>query len=114
VRVWLPPLLETGAKLTTVGGVIDVGLKTTSNTGWSSIPFGATPVWPWMKSKNPTPLICTGILAVLKLVVAVRRALNSDLALAMPGANGLPEPTHPGRGISAIMVLPAASESTTW
>src|SRR5437588_10718724 len=53
-----------------VGGLDTAGLKTMSSTGCSSIAFGATPVWPCLKSKNPTPLICTGIFAVLKLVVA--------------------------------------------
>jgi hypothetical protein len=35
-------------------------------TGCSSIAFGATPDWPCLKSKNPTPAICT-------LVFAARR-----------------------------------------
>src|SRR5262245_49557816 len=25
-------------------------------TAWSSMPFGATPVWPWIWSKKPTPV----------------------------------------------------------
>jgi hypothetical protein len=36
----------------------------TSSTGCSSMPLGATPVWPCRKSNIPTPVIVTGILAV--------------------------------------------------
>src|SRR5713101_3434933 len=39
------------------------GLKMISSNGCNSIPFGATPVCPCRKSKNPTPVICTGIFA---------------------------------------------------
>lgn len=80
-----------------------------SRIGWSSIPLGATPVWPWIKSKNPTPVICTGKLTDWKNVVAVRRASNSSRALATPGANGLPAPTQQGQGISVTIVLPDRS-----
>ena len=85
------------------------GLKMTSSTGCSSIPFGATPVCPWRKSNMPTPLIWTGMFAVWKLVVAVNLALNSFRAFVMPGKNGLPAPTQVGDGISTIMVSPLAS-----
>ena len=40
------------------------GLKMISSTGWSSMPFGATPVCPCRKSNIPTPVTRTGILAV--------------------------------------------------
>jgi len=33
-------------------------------TGWSSKPFGATPLCPWMKSKKPTPAKLTVVFAV--------------------------------------------------
>jgi hypothetical protein len=85
------------------------GLKTMSRIGCSSIPLGATPVWPCRKSNMPTPVIFTGMFAVWKLVVAVNLALNSFRALVMPGKNGLPAPTHEGEGISVIMVLPDES-----
>ena len=85
------------------------GLKMTSRTGCNSIPLGATPVCPCRKSNMPMPLICTGMFAVWKLVVAVNRALNSFRAFVMPGKNGLPVPTHVGDGISTIMVSPLAS-----
>lgn len=57
----------------------------------------------------PTPVTCTGMFAVWKLVVAVSMALNLLRALVMAGKNGLVEPTHEGMGISVIMVFPAAS-----
>jgi hypothetical protein len=92
----------------------DVGLKTMSITGCSSIPFGATPVWPCKKSNIPIPVTRTGVLVVLKDVVAVNFASNWLLACEIPEANGLPAPTQEGRGISAIIVLPALSLSTRW
>jgi hypothetical protein len=104
---WLTAKLV-GAALTVKSGPVP-GLKTMSSTGCSSIPLGATPVWPWRKSNMPAPVTFTGMLAVWKLVVAVNLASNSDRALVMPGRNGLPDPTHVGEGISAIMVLPDAS-----
>lgn len=97
-----------GEALSAKSGLVP-GLKMTSRTGCSSIPLGATPVCPCRKSNIPTPLICTGMLAVWKLVVAVNLALNSFRALVMPGKNGLPAPTHDGEGISTIMVSPLAS-----
>ena len=97
-----------GAALKVKSGLVP-GLKTMSSIGCSSIPLGATPVWPCKKSNMPTPVICTGMFAVWKLVVAVNLALNSDRALVIPGRKGLPAPTHDGEGISVIMVLPDAS-----
>src|SRR5215467_7481667 len=38
------------------------GLKMMSRMGCSSIPLGATPVWPCRKSNIPTTTTCTGIL----------------------------------------------------
>ena len=35
-------------------------------TGWSSMPFRATPVWPWIWSKKPTPEIVAVPLSLLK------------------------------------------------
>jgi hypothetical protein len=89
-------------------GVV-LGLKMTSSTGCNSIWLGAAPVCPCGKSNIPTPVICTGMFAVWKLVVAVNLASNSERALVMPLRKGLPEPTHDGAGISVIMVLPDAS-----
>jgi hypothetical protein len=76
-----------------VGGVDAAGLKMMSSTGCNSIAFGATPVWPCLKSKNPTPLICTGMFAVLKLVVALKRASFPDnlLFYREPRARRKPE-----------------------
>lgn len=81
----------------------------TSSTGCSSIPLGATPVWPCRKSNIPTPVIVTGILAVWKLVVTLNFASNSDLELVTPFKNGLPLPTQWGAGISQIIVWPLLS-----
>jgi len=89
-------------------GVV-LGLKMTFSTGCNSIWLGAAPVCPCGKSNIPTPVICTGMFAVWKLVVAVNLASNSERALVMPLKKGLPEPTHEGAGISVIMVLPDAS-----
>jgi hypothetical protein len=83
VVVFVPPCATdtvVGDALMAKFGVGLPGLKITSSTGCSSIPFGATPVCPWRKSNMPTPLIWTGIFAVWKLVVAVNLALNSDRA----------------------------------
>jgi hypothetical protein len=63
----LPPCAtETlvGEALTAKSGAGLPGLKIMSNTGWSSIPFGATPVCPCRKSNMPTPVIFTGIFTV--------------------------------------------------
>src|SRR5262249_51764276 len=85
------------------------GLNTMSSTGCSSTPFGATPVCPWRKSKKPTPLICTAMLAVWNDVVACNCASNFERAAEIADANGLPVPTQLGDGISVIIVLPDAS-----
>ena len=84
-----------------------------SSTGWISIPFGARPLWPWSLSKNPTPVICTGIAGFgdLKLVPALSSSSNACRAAVMPGPNGLWPLMQPNRGISAIMVRPSPSDS---
>jgi hypothetical protein len=35
------------------------------STGWSSIPFGETPIWPWTASKYPTPVIVADPLSLV-------------------------------------------------
>lgn len=52
-----------GAALAVKSGPVP-GLKTMSSTACSSIPFGATPVWPCRKSNMPTPVTFTGMFAV--------------------------------------------------
>jgi hypothetical protein len=52
-----------GAALAVKSGPVP-GLKTMSSTACSSIPFGATPVWPCKKSNMPTPVTFTGMFAV--------------------------------------------------
>ena len=84
----------------------------TSSTGCSSMPLGATPVWPCRKSNIPTPVIVTGIFAVWKLVVTLNFASNSALELVMPFRKGLPLPTQCGAGISQIIVWPLLSLMT--
>ena len=50
----------------------------------------------------------------LELVVTAYCESNSVRAFWMPEVKGLPAPTQAGSGISAIIVLPAASFSTRW
>src|SRR5438067_384917 len=106
------PLL--GVTDTTVGGGGGVGegvgmgdggggLNCTSITGWSSIPFGATPVCPCRKSKKPIPRTRTGVFVVLKLVVALNFASNSFRALWIDERKQLPA-EQAGSGISVIIV----------
>src|SRR5262249_32280200 len=45
--------------------------KQIDRTGCSSIPFGATPVWPCKKSNIGIPVTVTGIFAVTNEVVGV-------------------------------------------
>src|SRR5579885_3433450 len=61
----------------------DVGLNLMSSTGCSSMALGATPVWPCWKSKKPMPFRHTGMLAVLKDVVAEYLLSNSERAVWM-------------------------------
>ena len=120
VRVTEPPNCDGfGAE----ASVVVVGVvKVMSRIGCSSKPFGATPVCPWMKSKKPTPVMRTGMLAVWKNVVAARRASNLPRAMLMPAVNGLGAGTrgvaevmmHAGDGISVTMVLPWSSCTTMW
>ncbi|HKV38478.1 MAG TPA: hypothetical protein VJX67_04630 [Blastocatellia bacterium] len=90
------------------------GLNFMSRSGCSSIPFGATPVWPWRKSNIATPVTWTGMFAVWKLPFAVNFASNSDLALLMPARSGLLLPTQCVAGISHIIVRPPLSCMTRW
>jgi hypothetical protein len=43
------------------------------STGWSSAPFGATPNWPWMRSKKKTPVRIAQPLGFWNLWVEGRR-----------------------------------------
>ena len=109
-----PPWLSVrllGEALMVKSGVV-LGLKMISSTGCNSIWLGAAPVCPWGKSNIPTPVTCTGMFAVWKLVVALSIASNLERALVIEGKNGLVDPTQEGIGISVIMVLPDASWST--
>ncbi len=83
-----------------------------SSTACSSMPLGATPVWPCRKSKKPTPVTVTGTFAAWKVPVGVYFASNSLRAFSMLDSSGLDEPTQAGSGISAIIVLPDASAIT--
>ena len=76
--------------------------------------LGATPVWPWAKSKKPTPVTVTAVFAVLKLPVGEYLASNSPRAEVTLDSSGLPAPTHAGSGISAIIVCPEPSFRTRW
>src|ERR1043166_6919489 len=101
-----------------VGGAV----KVMSRIGWTSMPFGATPGCPWMKSKKPTPVMRTGTFALWKNDVGVKRASNLPRAMLMPAVNGLgagtrgvPEVTmQAGEGISVTIVLPCSSWMTLW
>src|SRR5438067_13510918 len=98
VGVLMPPLLTVAVIITgcpycdgllfDISVVVEFAVKLISSTGCSSMPFGATPVCPWMKSKNPTPFICTGTFAVWKLDVADNRPSNLARALAIAAPNG--------------------------
>src|SRR5581483_8007223 len=78
--------------------------KLISSTGCSSMPLGAMPVCPCSKSKKATPFTWTGMLAVWKLGVAVRRASNFARAPAIPGPRGLGTSMRPGPfGLGARM-----------
>src|SRR3954464_14534318 len=114
VGVLCPPLVTVAVMVTIcpycdglaldISVVVVLAVKLISSTGCSSMPLGATPVCPWMKSKKPTPLICTGTCTAVKNVVGVKRASNLARAAATPGPNGLPGATQAGDGISATIV----------
>src|SRR3954469_9010070 len=66
---WLVDVFGAGVvvPLVVVAGAVVVGVVVVvvvpppvpsekASAGWSSIPFGATPVWPWITSKKPTPV----------------------------------------------------------
>src|ERR1043166_3198461 len=92
--------------------VVVGAVKTMSRIGWGSMPFGAPPVCPWMKSKKPTPVIRTGTFALWKNDVGVKRASNLPRAMLMPavkglgaGTRGVPEATmQAGEGSSVTIV----------
>jgi hypothetical protein len=44
-------------------------------TGCSSMPLGATPVWPWGLSKKPTPLNVARLLNLCRLCASAHRNL---------------------------------------
>lgn len=54
------------------------------------MPFGATPFWPWMKSKNPIPRIVTVADGYCGDVVTVYIASISERARDMKQSHGLP------------------------
>src|SRR5947209_13761270 len=97
-----------------VSVVVVLAVKSTARTGCNSIPFGATPVWPCRKSKNPTPVICTGTLTCWNVFVAVNMLSNFARAVVMPSENGLliswrgevGDRMQAGDGISVTMVRP--------
>lgn len=66
-----------------VGGATSSLPNCTSSTECSSMPLGATPVWPCRKSKKPTPVIVTGTLAVLNELV-VYLVVNSERGFLCP------------------------------
>jgi hypothetical protein len=86
--------------------------KARLTTGCSSMPFGATPVWPCRKSNIPMPLTCTGTLTCWKDSPMVYVASNCERTCWIAEANGLLASTQLGEGISAIIVLPALSLRT--
>jgi hypothetical protein len=71
--------------------------------GCSSIAFGATPAWPWSKSKNATPVSC-----------ARAHGRNARRAAAICACRtGNARLSHVGAGDSVIIVR-RPSLSTTW
>src|SRR5207247_8685142 len=48
-----------------------------ATTGWSSMPFGATPSWPWIWSKKPTPVIVAAPLSLRNELVGAPHAATS-------------------------------------
>src|ERR1051326_7294806 len=102
--------------------VVVGAVKTMSRIGWSSMPFGATPVCPWMKSKKPTPVMRTGTFALWKNDVGLKRASNLPRAMLMPavkglgaGRRGVPEVTmQAGGGVSGTVGLACSSLTTMW
>jgi hypothetical protein len=78
------------------------------STECSSMPLGATPVWPWSTSKKPTPVTVTVSFAVWKEVVTAYFASKALREAVTCEVHELPV-RQPGYGISAIIVLPAES-----
>lgn len=67
-RLGEPALLQLGpfAKEMVSAGLVlkkvsqEQRARVNTRTGWSSIAFGATPRWPCLESKKPTPVIVAG------------------------------------------------------
>jgi hypothetical protein len=73
-------------------------------TGCSSIPFGATPVWPWKKSKKVTPVTRArrhGRAALRATRICVRRTAAAPLVQS-------------GEGVSAIIVRAPLRRTRWW
>ncbi len=65
------------------------------------MPLRATPVWPWMRSKNPTPVTVTSVRVATKEVPGWNRVKNTARMTAIADLNGLAV-MQSGDGISAI------------
>src|SRR5262245_39098595 len=73
-------------------------------TGWSSMPFGATPVWPWIWSKKPTPVTVAVPLSRLNEPVGEPHAAMNALRarrILIRALNVAPA-VHDGDGSSAM------------
>ena len=81
------------------------------------MPFGATPVCPWISSQNPTPVTSTVPVRFVKLEDEMVPQLESKAARAAAIAGRLKaEATQWGSGNSTIIVcvLEPGTESTRW
>src|SRR5262245_43680997 len=88
-----------------------------ATTGWSSMLFGAAPVWPSIGSKKPTPVIVAVPLSLRDEVVggphAATNAVRARLILAL--AFGVAPPVQDALGNAAIIVPPVrGSAMTRW
>ena len=88
-------------------------------TGWSSMPFGATPVWPWIWSKKPTPEIVAVPLSLLNELDEgePHAATSAFRALRiLSRALGVARAVQVTSGNSAIIVAPVlvGSAITRW
>src|SRR5215216_5515434 len=87
-------------------------------TGWISMPFGATPVWPWIGSKKPTPEIVAVPLNLLNDDDGEPHAATSAFRarrIFVRAFNGALR-VHPAAGNSAIIVASPSRGSaiTRW
>src|SRR5438105_5647233 len=73
-------------------------------TGWSSAPFGATPSWPWMRSKKKTPVTVTQPVGVWKCFVAGGKAVSNACRAWSICASSTAPTSQPLLGNSAIIV----------